>query len=252
MVLGDEDDAHRRDVAAIRERFEPKGWEVQPFKIRSRPSSGTYVPEPPPKKTPARLRADGLAALRAPPRHRDGEGRALLPGLLREADRRGPEDADGRGDARAARRWRACAAGPTASRRRRRTSSAAAASSRSESEDRTHDRSSRRPRRAACRRPHPKIYRLYDRRPAARARLPAAAATASSTRSPTSRSSCRGAGALGRDRRERRGQVDAAEDRRGHDARRPPGRSSAAAPSPRSSSSAWASIPSSPAARTPA
>ena len=38
VVLGDEDEAHRRDVAAIRERFEPKGWDVKPFKIRSRPA----------------------------------------------------------------------------------------------------------------------------------------------------------------------------------------------------------------------
>ena len=50
VVLGDEDEAHRKDVAAIRARFEPKGWQVKPFKIRSRPESGTYVPEPPPKK----------------------------------------------------------------------------------------------------------------------------------------------------------------------------------------------------------
>jgi len=50
VVLGDEDEAHRKDAAAIRERFEPKGWTVKPFKIRSRPASGTYVPEPPPKK----------------------------------------------------------------------------------------------------------------------------------------------------------------------------------------------------------
>jgi pyruvate-formate lyase-activating enzyme len=50
VVLGDEDEAHRRDLAAIRERLEPKGWQVKPFKIRSRPASGTYVPEPPPKK----------------------------------------------------------------------------------------------------------------------------------------------------------------------------------------------------------
>lgn len=50
VVLGDEDEAHRKDVAAIRERFGPKGWDVRPFKIRSRPASGTYVPEPPPKK----------------------------------------------------------------------------------------------------------------------------------------------------------------------------------------------------------
>lgn len=50
VVLGDEDEAHHRDLAAVRERFEPKGWQVKPFKIRSRPASGTYVPEPPPKK----------------------------------------------------------------------------------------------------------------------------------------------------------------------------------------------------------
>jgi len=49
-VLGDEDDAHRRDVQAIRARFEPRGWQVKPFKIRSRPASGTFVPEPPAKK----------------------------------------------------------------------------------------------------------------------------------------------------------------------------------------------------------
>jgi MoaA/NifB/PqqE/SkfB family radical SAM enzyme len=50
VVLGDEDEAHRRDVEQIRARFEPKGWEIRPFKIRSRPGSGTYVPGPPPKK----------------------------------------------------------------------------------------------------------------------------------------------------------------------------------------------------------
>ena len=61
VVLGDEDDAHRRDVEAIRERFEPKGWQVKPFKIRSRPASGTYVPEPPPKK---RLRGCDLMGSR--------------------------------------------------------------------------------------------------------------------------------------------------------------------------------------------
>jgi pyruvate-formate lyase-activating enzyme len=47
VVLGDEDEAHRRDVEEIRARFEPKGWKVRPFKIRSRPASGTYVPSPP-------------------------------------------------------------------------------------------------------------------------------------------------------------------------------------------------------------
>jgi hypothetical protein len=51
VVLGEEDEAHRRDVEAIRGRFGPKGWDVRPFKIRSRPASGTFVPEPPPKKT---------------------------------------------------------------------------------------------------------------------------------------------------------------------------------------------------------
>ena len=50
VVLGDEDEAHRRDVEQITARFGPKGWTVKPFKIRSRPSSGTYVPQPPPKK----------------------------------------------------------------------------------------------------------------------------------------------------------------------------------------------------------
>jgi pyruvate-formate lyase-activating enzyme len=50
VVLGDEDDAHRRDVEEITARFGPKGWTVKPFKIRSRPASGTYVPHPPPKK----------------------------------------------------------------------------------------------------------------------------------------------------------------------------------------------------------
>lgn len=50
VVLGNEDEAHRKDVEAITARFAPKGWQIKPFKIRSRPSSGTYVPEPPPKK----------------------------------------------------------------------------------------------------------------------------------------------------------------------------------------------------------
>jgi pyruvate-formate lyase-activating enzyme len=51
VVLGNEDEDHRRDVAEIRARFEPLGWQVRPFRIRSRPSSGTFVPEPPAKKT---------------------------------------------------------------------------------------------------------------------------------------------------------------------------------------------------------
>ncbi|MFY9551093.1 MAG: radical SAM/SPASM domain-containing protein [Thermoanaerobaculia bacterium] len=47
VVLGDEDEEHRRDVEELRARFEPKGWAVKPSKIRSRPDSRTYVPEPP-------------------------------------------------------------------------------------------------------------------------------------------------------------------------------------------------------------
>jgi pyruvate-formate lyase-activating enzyme len=50
VVLGDEDDDHRRDTSEIRKRFEPLGWRVKPFRIRSRPASGTYVPEPAPKE----------------------------------------------------------------------------------------------------------------------------------------------------------------------------------------------------------
>jgi len=50
VALGDNGEAHRRDVREIRERFEPLGWEVKPFRIRSRPGSGTFVPEPPPVK----------------------------------------------------------------------------------------------------------------------------------------------------------------------------------------------------------
>ena len=50
VVLGHMDAAHREDVRQIRERFEPLGWAVKPFRIRSRPASGTFVPEPPPVK----------------------------------------------------------------------------------------------------------------------------------------------------------------------------------------------------------
>jgi len=50
VALGDEGEEHQRDVAELRAHFEPKGWIVKPFKIRARPSSGTYVPEPPPKR----------------------------------------------------------------------------------------------------------------------------------------------------------------------------------------------------------
>ena len=50
VVLGDNDAAHRRDVEEIRARFSPRGWDVKSFRIRSRPASGTFVPEPPPVK----------------------------------------------------------------------------------------------------------------------------------------------------------------------------------------------------------
>jgi MoaA/NifB/PqqE/SkfB family radical SAM enzyme len=50
VVLGEEDEEHLRDVAEIRDHFEPRGWVVKQFRIRSRPSSGTYVIEPPPLK----------------------------------------------------------------------------------------------------------------------------------------------------------------------------------------------------------
>jgi len=48
VALGDEGEEHQRDVEELRAHFEPKGWIVKPFKIRSRPDSGTYVVEPPP------------------------------------------------------------------------------------------------------------------------------------------------------------------------------------------------------------
>ena len=50
VVLGDNDEPHRKDVRAIRDRFEPLGWTVKQFRIRSRPASGTFIPEPPPVK----------------------------------------------------------------------------------------------------------------------------------------------------------------------------------------------------------
>jgi MoaA/NifB/PqqE/SkfB family radical SAM enzyme len=50
VVLGDNDAAHKRDVEEIRARFAPLGWDVKSFRIRSRPASGTFVPEPPPVK----------------------------------------------------------------------------------------------------------------------------------------------------------------------------------------------------------
>ena len=60
VALGYEDDAHRRDVAALRERFEPRGWEVRPFPIRSRAGQMGQV-LPPPKK---RLRGCDLMGSR--------------------------------------------------------------------------------------------------------------------------------------------------------------------------------------------
>lgn len=47
VLLGDNDQEHERDADEVRARFEPHGWIIKPFKIRSRPGSGTYVPEPP-------------------------------------------------------------------------------------------------------------------------------------------------------------------------------------------------------------
>ncbi len=38
------------EALRARRRFEPLGWQIRPFRIRSRPASGTFVPEPPPKK----------------------------------------------------------------------------------------------------------------------------------------------------------------------------------------------------------
>lgn len=50
VVLGDDDEEHHRDAEEIRQRFQPRGWVVKPFKVRARPATGIYVPEPPPKK----------------------------------------------------------------------------------------------------------------------------------------------------------------------------------------------------------
>ena len=111
------------------------GWEVQPFRIRSRPASGTFVPEPPAKK---KLRGCELMGSRPFEHlHVTATAKAVLccQDYYERLDGRGPEDADRRGGARAATRWRACAAGPTASRKRRTISCAAAASSRSANEE---------------------------------------------------------------------------------------------------------------------
>ena len=48
VCLGEEDEEHLQDVEEIRARYEPGGWVIKKFKIRSRPDSGTYVIEPPP------------------------------------------------------------------------------------------------------------------------------------------------------------------------------------------------------------
>ena len=76
VVLGSEDEEHLRDVAEIRAHFEPKGWVVKQFKIRSRPDSGTYVVEPPPLK---KLRGCELVGSRPFEHlHVTGTGRAVL------------------------------------------------------------------------------------------------------------------------------------------------------------------------------
>ncbi|HKD17388.1 MAG TPA: radical SAM protein [Thermoanaerobaculia bacterium] len=76
VVLGAEDEEHRRDVAEIRAHFEPLGWVVKPFRIRSRPASGTYVVEPPPLK---RLRGCELLGSRPFEHlHVTGTGTAVL------------------------------------------------------------------------------------------------------------------------------------------------------------------------------
>jgi hypothetical protein len=51
VLLGHMDADHDRDTEEIRARFEPRGWKIKQFPIRSRPGSGTYVPEPPARKT---------------------------------------------------------------------------------------------------------------------------------------------------------------------------------------------------------
>jgi pyruvate-formate lyase-activating enzyme len=76
VALGAEDEEHLRDVAELREHFEPKGWVVKQFKIRSRPDSGTYVVEPPPLK---KLRGCELVGSRPFEHlHVTGTGRAVL------------------------------------------------------------------------------------------------------------------------------------------------------------------------------
>ena len=76
VVLGAEDEEHLRDVAEIRSHFEPKGWVVKQFKIRSRPGSGTYVVEPPPLK---KLRGCDLVGSRPFEHlHVTGTGTAVL------------------------------------------------------------------------------------------------------------------------------------------------------------------------------
>jgi MoaA/NifB/PqqE/SkfB family radical SAM enzyme len=47
VALGEEDDRHRRDVETLRDRFGPLGWDVRPFKIRSRAGQiGSVLPPP--------------------------------------------------------------------------------------------------------------------------------------------------------------------------------------------------------------
>ena len=76
VCLGEEDEEHLRDVAEVRAHFEPKGWVVKQFKIRSRPDSGTYVIEPPPLK---KLRGCELVGSRPFEHlHVTGDGKAVL------------------------------------------------------------------------------------------------------------------------------------------------------------------------------
>ena len=78
-------------------RFEPRGWEVKPFRIRSRPASGTFVPEPPPKK---KLRGCELMGSRPFEHlHVTATAKAVLccQDYYEQPDRRRPEDADRRG-----------------------------------------------------------------------------------------------------------------------------------------------------------
>ncbi len=133
VALGEEDDEHRRDVEELRAHFEPRGWTVKPFKIRSRPDSGTYVVEPPPIKN---LRGCELMGSRPFEHlHVTATGTAVL--CCQDYYEKlsvGNVKTQSVAEILAATRWRSCGAGRTASRKRPTTSSAGAASSRSAAE----------------------------------------------------------------------------------------------------------------------